>query len=634
MVTELLSRFDGVRQSGRGWTARCPAHDDQRSSLSISHGDTQPWVLKCHAGCSADAIVEAAGLTMADIHEPRGHENGSKQIVATYDYTDEFDVPLYQVVRFEPKDFRQRRATKTGWTWKLDDVRRVLYRLPHLRSATVYIVEGEKDADRLAALKVPATTNAGGAGKWKREYTQQLTGAGVENVVILPDNDATGRKHAEDVARSCSAVGLKVKVVFLPDLPEKGDISTWFDAGHTRDELAALVTRTDLYSPPAVTVTSPDQATKAGTDTGPTPTAPILIRLADVQSETIDWIWKGRYARGKKTLIAGDPGLGKSSFLFDSAARITRGAAWPDGGYAAQGNVLFLLAEDGIADTVRPRIDDLGGDCNRVFILDGVTDASGAPRPVNLARDLAALEAAIAEVKPVLVVIDPITAFLGKTDSYKDAEVRGLLAPLLATISRQRCALVTVAHLAKDQTRAALHRPGGSIAFVAAARLAFVLAADPQDDTRRVLAPIKANICQKAPSLSFRFPDGVLTWDASVATDLDAETLLRPAPADERDARADAETVLRGLLDDHSLWPLDATRAAKEGAAHNISQRTLQRTAGKLGIRMSRVGFGDKGRWVWHRPIGDIPDTASSPPVRVSSMASMAKPSARRHIHT
>ena len=156
----------------------------------------------------------------------------------------------------------------------------------------------------------------------------------------------------------------------------------------------------------------------------------MLIRLSDVQSETIDWIWPGRYARGKKTLIAGDPGLGKSSFLFDSAAALTKGAPWPDGGYAPTGNVLFLLAEDGIADTVRPRIDDLGGDCSRVFILDAVKDVNGVPRPVNLARDLAILEAAIAEVQPVLVVIDPITAFLGKTDSYKDAEVRGLLAPL------------------------------------------------------------------------------------------------------------------------------------------------------------------------------------------------------------
>ena len=108
--------------------------------------------------------MAGAGLVASDLFLESSSTKPS--IVATYNYTDEFNELLYQVVRFEPKDFRQRRPTKgTGWTWKLGDVRRVLYRLPHLRSATVYIVEGEKDVDRLAALKFPATTNAGGAGK-------------------------------------------------------------------------------------------------------------------------------------------------------------------------------------------------------------------------------------------------------------------------------------------------------------------------------------------------------------------------------------------------------------------------------------------------------------------------------------
>jgi putative DNA primase/helicase len=187
-VADVLGAFRDAKRSGVGWTARCPAHDDRRSSLSISYGETQPWVLRCHAGCEKEAILAAAGLTLADILKPREQASSTKpSIVATYPYTDEFGAPLYEVVRLEPKDFRQRRATKTGWTWKLGDVRRVLYRLPHLRVETVYKVEGEKDADRLTNLKLPATTNAGGASsKWRPEYTQQLKGAGVENVVISP----------------------------------------------------------------------------------------------------------------------------------------------------------------------------------------------------------------------------------------------------------------------------------------------------------------------------------------------------------------------------------------------------------------------------------------------------------------
>ncbi len=267
-------------------------------------------------------------------------------------------------------------------------------------------------------------------------------------------------------------------------------------------------------------------------------------------AEDIDWIWPGRLARGKKTLLAGDPGEGKSTVTIDIAARITKGAIWPDGGRAPEGQVLILCAEDGIADTVRPRIDKHGGDASKVYVLEGVRDAGGV-RHLNLALDLAALEQAIVQVQPQLVIIDPITAYLGKTDSYKDAEVRGMLAPILTLLGKYRAALLTVAHLSKDQQKAALHRPGGSIAFVAAARLVFAVATDPNDESRRILCPLKANICEKAPSLAFRLPDGAIAWDTEPVT-LDAETLLRPVQQD-REERTGAEQIIAELLEDESV---------------------------------------------------------------------------------
>lgn len=355
--------------------------------------------------------------------------------------------------------------------------------------------------------------------------------------------------------------------------------------------------------------------------------APILVRLSDVRAEPIDWLWTRRLALGKKTLIAGDPGLGKSWLTLDIGARITSGGAWPDGGRVVPGDVLFMCAEDGLADTVRPRIDALGGNPERVFVLEGVKDSDGR-RLLNLARDLSALERAIGEVAPRLVVIDPITAYLGRTDSYKDAEVRALLAPILAMLEKHRCALLTVAHLSKDQQRAALDRPGGSIAFVAAARLAFALASDQNDDTRRIPAPLKANICAKAPSLAFRLPDGRLEWERGHVS-IDAETLLRPAPTtDTREDQTSADDLLRELLDDESLWPLEARQAREAAQAHGISERTLQRTARRLGIRIARLGFGRGGRWVWHRPTEPIPDRQTKgAPIKgdVSSMAPMQK---------
>ena len=200
--------------------------------------------------------MEAAGLTMQVLLEPR-NGNGSgpskPQIVSLYDYTDEQGALLSQEVRYEPKAFRLRRPDgKGGHIWNLEGVRRVLFGLPEIqRQAVVYIPEGAKDALSLRGLGLAATCNATGAGSWRDEYTRQLVAAGVQNVVILPDNDDPGRAHADTVARSCHAAGLRVKVVALPDLPSKGDVTDWLAANHTKNELIELVKATPLYAPQA-----------------------------------------------------------------------------------------------------------------------------------------------------------------------------------------------------------------------------------------------------------------------------------------------------------------------------------------------------------------------------------------------
>jgi DNA primase len=156
----------------------------------------------------------------------------------------------------------------------------------------IYLVEGEKDADRLRAIGLPGTCNPGGAGKWLRQYVAQLQAASIERVVILPDNDPPGHAHAEAIARSCHAAGLAVKVVALPDLQAKGDVSDWLDAGGTKADLAALVTAAPPYVP--TTEPTPMISTEALD----------LVTLADVDAEGVEWVWPGRLARGKYTLSA------------------------------------------------------------------------------------------------------------------------------------------------------------------------------------------------------------------------------------------------------------------------------------------------------------------------------------------
>lgn len=180
---QLLSLLDNVTRNGSQASARCPAHDDQRNSLSVGIGDDGRLLVKCHAGCETADVVRAAGCTMADLfpaaHNRRNDGSARGRIVTTYDYRDERGKLLFQVCRMEPKDFRQRKPDGNGgWVWNTKGVAKVLYRLPELIQADqrlpVFIPEGEKDVERLRSHGLVATCNPGGAGKWYKKYNKWL----------------------------------------------------------------------------------------------------------------------------------------------------------------------------------------------------------------------------------------------------------------------------------------------------------------------------------------------------------------------------------------------------------------------------------------------------------------------------
>lgn len=238
-LDEFLTHFKGVRPSGDGYSALCPAHDDHNPSLSITEKDGNR-LLYCHAGCPLDDILSAAGLARPDLYTD---SQTRPEFEATYDYLDEDGTLLYQVVRKYPKGFFQRQPDgRDGWINNLDGVPRVLYRLPGLQGKdTVWIVEGEKDADQLWQVNIAATTSPGGAGQWLDKYSSELMNAGVKTVIVVPDNDDKGRRHGRKVAESCHAAGLEVAVAQLTDVPETGGDVSDFLARHSLDELKALV---------------------------------------------------------------------------------------------------------------------------------------------------------------------------------------------------------------------------------------------------------------------------------------------------------------------------------------------------------------------------------------------------------
>ena len=238
------------------------------------------------------------------------------------------------------------------------------------------------------------------------------------------------------------------------------------------------------------------------------------------------------------------------------------------------------------------------------------------PRQLNLERDIERLREAVHKFNPDVVIVDPVSAYLGRVDTHRDADIRRVLAPLVEMLEQERVALLAVAHLNKDQSRAALHRPGGSVALVAAARIVLCLAADPSDPDRRVLASLKNNLAPPPASLAFRLPEGRLTWETG-SVDLDADTLLRPV---NREEQSDADSVIDDLLADHAAWPLEAKVAAD---AHGVSSRSLRRAAKRRGIDIRRTGFGKGGKWMWHRPIGDTDSDEAPKHPDVSPMAPM-----------
>jgi putative DNA primase/helicase len=232
MNADSLARALEARRSGSSWMAKCPAHDDSNPSLSIREVDGTVLV-RCHAGCAQRDVIDA--LSARGLWQPKLTEQ--PRIAATYDYTDEQGRLLYQVVRYQPKDFRQRRPDGCGgWTWRKGS-RQVLYRLPEvLEAATVFVVEGEKDVETLRSNGFTATTNAGGAkAAWLPSFTEFLRG---REVILIPDNDPPGRARVLTITR---ALLRNVARLIVLELEDGKDVTEWFAHGHSELELIAQI---------------------------------------------------------------------------------------------------------------------------------------------------------------------------------------------------------------------------------------------------------------------------------------------------------------------------------------------------------------------------------------------------------
>ncbi|MDX1964619.1 MAG: AAA family ATPase [Pirellulales bacterium] len=326
-----------------------------------------------------------------------------------------------------------------------------------------------------------------------------------------------------------------------------------------------------------------------------------VICMNDVQPESITWLWPQRIACGKVTLISGDPGLGKSFVSLDLATRVTLGTPWPDApsSSAPRGSVLVLNAEDDAADTIRPRLDAMGADVGQIHLLDAIRTGE-QERHFCLLHDLDILEQAAGQLGDCrLIIIDPISSYLVGVKQNDSGEIRQALDPLKGLAQRTGAAVVLIAHLNKSGGANALYRTSGSISIIGMARTAWVVTKDPEDQTNRLILPMKSNLAAEVFGLGFKIIDSQVAWGTEpVKCTADDALERRPSRGRPGKASEEAKSFLREAL---QFGPQESSELEAMAEARGISQRTLWRVKGDLEIVSERIG-GRNGKWLWKLP--------------------------------
>ncbi|MCK5940341.1 MAG: AAA family ATPase [Planctomycetes bacterium] len=500
------------------------------------------------------------------------------------------------------KQIRQLACIDGKWRAKAMPKPRPLFRLMDLGSAAprtpILVVEGEKCVEAACEIGLLATTSAGGSKAACHSDWRPLQN---RDVIVVPDNDDAGEGYYQVVADALRPYNpSRLRVLRLPGLPPRGDIVDWLAQRPGRSAFEARAAFEELVRTHAVGIPTTQQEGLA------------RIRSFDqIEPEEVAWMWRGRIALGRLTLLVGVPGGGKSFVCCDLAARLSRGREMPDSTPGLQGDTIMLACEDDPADTLRPRLDALGADVGRVHLLEGVNRnaAKGNVVAMFTLADIDALEDALERHPETrLVVIDPIGSYLGAgVDAYRDNEVRGVLAPLADLARRRAVAVVLVAHRRKAGNGSADETALGSRAFTGIARsVLHLFRPDPRSD-RRTLAPGKNNLGPDTYGLSFRIAhDPVsLTWDQEpvrvhadelLARESRSETKPGPAPT-KRDA---AVEWLRCELAD---GPRHVEELQRETKAAGMSWSTVQRARKELGITPTKLGM-QRG-WSWSLPPTD-----------------------------
>ena len=332
---------------------------------------------------------------------------------------------------------------------------------------------------------------------------------------------------------------------------------------------------------------------------------PVYRKMSEIEPKPVNWLWEDYIAKGTFTLITGEPDLGKSQITLSLTSVVTTGGIWPLGGKRCkEGDVILLSAEDSPEHTIRTRLEANGANLGKVHLLDGIrtSDSNSECNLFNLKSNLNELESMINEIEGVsMIVIDPLSAYLAGVDAYKNTEVRSKLTPLSILAEKYDIAIVGVEHPPKSSNGRAMNQVGGSIAFVAASRSAYLVSKDPEDEERRLFLKIKNNLSNYSGGISFtveshKLPNGIeiskVVWGDEPVTITADEVLSYYNQTEFQHKKELRVKWVKGELAD---GPKNAAEVKKKAITQGMTEKEFRNAKKDAGVSSNKTDF--DGGW-------------------------------------
>ena len=598
-IQDFVSRLHSARGRNGRYSARCPAHDDKHASLSVTESNDGKILLKCHAGCTAEQIVSAMGLELSDLFMQESRPpaacsaNGSNahygSNAVVYDYEDTDGNIIAKKLRYPNKSFCWlSRNPKNG---KFEKGRShckapLLYNMYDCKDLqSVYIVEGEKDVDTLKRYKKNAVSFPDGVqSKWSPEYAEFFRN---KTVAVIRDNDEPGREFAETLARRLFETAKSIRIVDLSkiweNMPDKADISDYlavFPDG--MENVSRLANSTEEWKP--------------------TVDMSRYIRLSTVNSVKTEWLWYPYIPLGKITLMTADPGTGKTFLSLYLASQVSTGKPfYGQELYNKAGTVVYQTAEDGIADTLKPRLEPMDPDFENIYIFDESKE--------SLSLSDERVEQIMQELHPKLMIFDPLQAYLGAdVDMHRANEVRPVLGRIAHLAEKYKCAVLFIMHNNKMSQSMALYRALGSIDISAVARSMLILGKNPDNPSKgKIMCHEKSSLAPHGRSILFEIDPtkgGIVFGGFS---DLKADDVLnirseaKEKPSPKRDSVAD---MLLQFFEGNDYITMHSINELCE--EFECSRATLFRAKDTLQLQSFNTNFGKNKTTYWLMPDVDV----------------------------